>query len=134
MRTLARVARLRAHDHWSMAALREHQERLLRASIAHALARSPFYRELYAAAGVGRDSPVARLPVVRKELLMDRFDEVVAGRGLRLAELEAHLAGVSGDELYLGEYRVMSTGGTSGVRGVFPYSRREWATPPRSAR
>ena len=108
--------------------MREHQQRLLRASIAHALANSPFYRELYAAAGAGPRSPVERLPVVTKTLLMERFDDVVTDRRLRLSELEAHLAVVGGDELFLGEYRVLSTGGTSGVRGTFPYSRREWAT------
>ncbi len=128
MRTLALAARLRVHDRWTPTALRVHQERLLRSLIAHALARSPFYRELYAAAGAGAGSPVAQLPVVGKELLMERFDEVVTDRRLRLAELEAHLEGVGDDELYLGEYRVMSTGGTSGVRGTFPYSRHEWAT------
>lgn len=127
VRTLALAARLRAHDRWTPAALRVHQERLLRASIAHALASSPFYRELYTAAGVGPGSPVEQLPVVTKELLMEHFDHVATDRRLRLAELEAHLAVVGGDELYLGEYRVMSTGGTSGVRGTFPYSRREWA-------
>lgn len=125
MRTLTLVAQLRAHDRWSAARLRGHQERLLRATVAHAVARSPFYRELYAGAGPG--TPIEQLPVVRKQQLMERFDDVVTDRRLRLSELEAHLATVAGDELYLGEYRVLSTGGTSGVRGIFPYSRREWA-------
>ena len=128
VRTLALVARLRAHDRWSAAALREHQERLRRAAIAHALTSSPFYRELYIAAGAGPGSPAAQLPVVTKDLLMEHFDDVVTDRRLCLAGLEEHLVAVSGDALYLGEYRVMSTGGTSGVRGIFPYSRREWAT------
>ncbi len=54
------------------AALERHRMRRLRAMVAHAVARVPFYRDLYAAAGVRardlvRTADLARLPVLRRE-------------------------------------------------------------------
>ncbi|HSD79417.1 MAG TPA: hypothetical protein VLB47_02110 [Solirubrobacteraceae bacterium] len=125
--TLLRIAQLRRHDTWSRERLRRHQARMLAALLDHALARSPFYRRAYRAAGAGRDTPLAGLPPVDKTTIMANFDEVVTDPRLRLADLEAHLERVSGDELYLGTYRVIGTGGTSGVRGVLAYDRPAWA-------
>ena len=57
---------------------------------------------------------------------MENFDEVVTDPRLRLADLEAHLERLSGDELFLGRYRAMSTGGSTGRKGVFVADREEW--------
>src|SRR5450759_2355742 len=59
-------------------------------------------------------------------MLMERFDEWVTDRRLRRTEVEAHLERVRSDELYLGEYRCMPTGGTTGRKGIFVYDRDEW--------
>ncbi len=102
------------------------QRRRLVATARHAAAASPFYRELYAGIELAEDLDVRALPVVTKAMLMDRFEEWVTDSRLRLAEVEAHLERVRGDELYLGAYRCMPSGGTTGRKGVFVYDRDEW--------
>lgn len=122
-----RLAQLRRRDAWTRRRVEQHQAERLAALVRRATDQSPFYRARYRAAGVGPGSPLTALPTVDKPAIMGHFDEVVTDRRLRLGDLEAHLAQLGGDELYLGEYRVVATGGTSGVRGVFPYDRRAWA-------
>jgi len=64
--------------------------------------------------------------VLTKTELMERFDDAVTDRRLRLEELLAHLAEVEGDVLYLDEYRPMATSGSSGRKSVFVYDRAAW--------
>ena len=58
---------------------------------------------------------------------MEQFDAVVTDPRLRLAILEPFLGHADAGALCLGEYRVFSTSGTSGVPGLFVYSRAEFA-------
>jgi phenylacetate-coenzyme A ligase PaaK-like adenylate-forming protein len=116
-----------AHSRWSPDELKRHQRERLRALLAHALEKSPFYAELYRKSGVDADSPLEDLPVVDKKTLMANFDRVVTDPGLKLAELRAHLARLERDEYYRGEYRVFSSSGTTGHEGIFVYGREEWS-------
>jgi phenylacetate-coenzyme A ligase PaaK-like adenylate-forming protein len=59
---------------------------------------------------------------------MEHFDELVTDRRLRLDELLAHLGQIDGDALYLGEYRAMTTSGSSGLKAVFVYDRAGWTS------
>jgi phenylacetate-CoA ligase len=102
------------------------QRRRLLQTARHAAAASPIYRELYRGIELAEDLDVRALPVVTKAMLMERFDEWVTDRRLRRTEVEAHLERVRSDELYLGEYRCMPTGGTTGRKGIFVYDRDEW--------
>ncbi len=102
------------------------QRRCLVQTARHAAATSPFYRELYAGIELADDLDVRALPVVTKTMLMERFDEWVSDPRLRLSGVESHLERIRGDELYLGAYRCMPTGGTTGRKGVFVYNRHEW--------
>ena len=124
-----RLAReLIGHDRWTEAELAAHQRRQLEEVVRHAAASSPFYRERYAGLGLGPSGPVEldRLPIVDKATVMDRFDDLVTDRRLTLAAVEAHLDGLSRDELLLGRYRAMATGGSTGRKGVFLADRAEW--------
>jgi phenylacetate-coenzyme A ligase PaaK-like adenylate-forming protein len=61
-------------------------------------------------------------------MVMEHFDELVTDPALRLADVEAHLATLSGgDELFDGRYRVASTSGSTGRRGIFLWDPGEWA-------
>jgi len=102
------------------------QRRRLVATARHAAATSPLYRELYAGIELADDLDVRTLPVVTKAMLMERFDEWVTDPRLRCPEVEAHLERVRGDDLYLGSYRCMPTGGSTGRKGIFVYDRDEW--------
>jgi phenylacetate-coenzyme A ligase PaaK-like adenylate-forming protein len=114
------------HDQWDAAALHAHQGRRLAELVRHATARSAFYRRLYAGVDPGGELELRRLPATGKAAVMDHFDEVVTDPRLTLRMVEAHLDGLARDELLLGRYRAMSTGGSTGRKGVFVFDRAEW--------
>jgi phenylacetate-CoA ligase len=114
------------HDRWTTDQLAAHQQHRLEAVVRHAAASSPFYRERLAGLGPGDRVELHRLPVLDKATVMDRFDDLVTDRRLTLAAVEAHLDGLAGDELLLGRYRAMATGGSTGRKGVFVADRAEW--------
>jgi phenylacetate-CoA ligase len=97
---------------------RERLEQLAR----HAAQRSPFWRRRVPA---GRFE-LSDLPPTSKTDLMESFDELVTDPRLRLDDLLAHLDRIERDELYLDEYRVMTSSGSSGRKAVFVYDRAGW--------
>jgi phenylacetate-CoA ligase len=111
---LRAARRLAAHDRLDRAQLLAWQAGRVAELQAFARARSPFYRD--------RDPS----QTLDKATLMANYDDVLTDRRLSLAGLDAHIDALRGDELLDGEYRVMATGGTTGRRAVFPYSRAEW--------
>jgi phenylacetate-CoA ligase len=122
-----RLEVLLTHDAWSRDQLLVYQRARLRKILEHAVSSSPYYRDV-----LGRDAldPGVRLedlPTLPKATLMECFDDVVADRRLRLAELEAHAAGPDPGALFAREFHVFMTSGTSGRRGVFPQTRAEFA-------
>ena len=125
LKVLALRHRLRQRDRWSRRQLEEHQGRALRLLRQHAYAHSPFYGRFHRGLA---DRPLSELPVLTKEMVMERFDELVTDPTVRLADIEAHLATLSGgDELFNGRYRVASTSGSTGRRGLFLWNPGEWA-------
>jgi phenylacetate-coenzyme A ligase PaaK-like adenylate-forming protein len=123
---LAEARRLASHDQWSPAQLASYGHERLLALLDHARTHSPFYRDRLAGMRLGPDLELASLPPLDKATMLENFDELVTDRRLHLAELERHLAEAQGDPLHLGEYRIMATGGTTGRRGLFAYSRSDW--------
>ncbi|MGY1810780.1 hypothetical protein ACI8AF_25720 [Blastococcus sp. SYSU D00669] len=126
-----RLARLRAAlpGHvarlgWDAETLRAHQEQALRALLRAARAGSPFHAERLR--GVDPDrfglADLASLPPMTKTEMMADLDRVVTDRRVSRALLEDHLAATGGEarELLDGCV-VMSSGGSSGERGVFIY-------------
>jgi phenylacetate-coenzyme A ligase PaaK-like adenylate-forming protein len=57
---------------------------------------------------------------------MERFDDLVTDPRLRRDDLLEHLSRIDDDTLYLGEYRVMTSSGSSGRKAVFVYDRPGW--------
>jgi phenylacetate-coenzyme A ligase PaaK-like adenylate-forming protein len=111
---------------WSPPQLRAHQRERLTALLRHAAAASPYYaRILPRDTGLGT-ARLEQLPTLSKATLMERFDEIVTDPRLRRRALEAHLASprAAGP---LDGHRVLSTAGTSGLRGIVVYSRTEFA-------
>jgi phenylacetate-coenzyme A ligase PaaK-like adenylate-forming protein len=124
-RGLGIARKMAVRERWSRPQLEAFQRQQLRALIEHAVARSPLHRERL---GEAPEPDLQALPTMDKTLLMERWDEVVTDPALRLAEVEAHLAGLERDAYLGGGYRAMATGGTTGQRGVFVFDRREWST------
>jgi len=126
LKVLALRHRLRQRDHWTRRQLEEYQGRALRLLREHAYARSLFYGRFHKGF---TDRPLDELPVLTKQMVMEHFDELVTDPTIQLADVEAHLATLSGgDELFNGRYRVASTSGSTGKRGLFLWDPGEWAT------
>jgi phenylacetate-CoA ligase len=126
-RLLAMAGEQLARDRWSRDRLLAHQAERLRALIAHAVAASPYYRDLLGPDAAGGDVALSELPTLPKTTLMEHFDRIVTDPRLRRAELEAHLSGPAADRPYLGRYRLFTTAGTTGVRGLFVEDGDEFA-------
>jgi phenylacetate-CoA ligase len=117
-----------ARDRWARDRLLAYQGERLRALLRHAATASPYYREVLGPDAAADDVPLTELPTLPKPTLMDNFDRIVTDPRLRRAEIEAHLAGEGAGQPILGRYRVFSTAGTTGLRGLFVYDEDEFAT------
>jgi putative adenylate-forming enzyme len=128
MRAYGAWCEMKAREGWSREQLREYQSRQLALLVRHACERSPFYRELYK--GIDLEAPVRLqdLPIVSKKVLMENFDRVVTDPKVDLASLYSHIDSIREDVLYAGQYRVLTTAGTSGFKGVFLYDDLTWST------
>ena len=123
-RYLALRRRFRQRERLPRADLLALQQSQLDGLRRHALEHSPFYRRFHRGME-GR--PLAELPVLTKAALMDSFDEVVTDAGIHLRDVEAHLGDIDGDVRFRDRYRVVSTSGTTGLRGIFLSNPSEWA-------
>jgi phenylacetate-coenzyme A ligase PaaK-like adenylate-forming protein len=118
-------ARISSHDRRSRAEVLAYQGKRLDELRAYAIAKSPFYAEAHR--GLER-APLTELPTVTKATLMERFDDLVTDREVRLAEVERYLDTASATDRFRHRYRVAATGGTTGRRGVLLADPHEWTT------
>ena len=130
VRALRAASELESHDAWDADRLAAFQQQRLVAMVRHAADHSPFHRERFAGIELADDLDITALPTLDKALMLEHFDDLVTDPRLTLAGIEAHLADLEGrhggDDLLLGDYRAMASGGTTGRRGVFVYSRADW--------
>jgi phenylacetate-CoA ligase len=124
---LAASGKAKERERWPRERIRDYQQQQLGALVEHASTNSPFYRELYGGRIAARDVRLDSLPPVTKAQMMDRLDDFVTSRDLRRDALEQHLQEVgAADELFLGQYRVMASSGSSGRKGIYVYDRSAW--------
>ena len=91
--------------------------------------RSPWHRGRLGGLDIASlsEGDIVDLPVMTKTDLMDNFDAIVTDPRLSRQLCEDHLDQNPGDHL-LGEFQVVASGGSSGLRGVFAYGWEAWAT------
>ncbi|HTG00728.1 MAG TPA: AMP-binding protein [Nitrospirota bacterium] len=112
---------------WSPQELVKYQHERLSSLIRHAISHSPFYRELYKNVNVENSIKLEDLPVINKVMMMENFDTFVTDSRLKLKELLDHTEKMGKeDALFLDEYRVITTSGSSGFKGVFVWNKTEW--------
>jgi phenylacetate-coenzyme A ligase PaaK-like adenylate-forming protein len=126
VRALGRARQWGARERWSRDELEAYHRGRLGALVAHASTRSRFYERHYGGSLGAGEVELHRLPPVSKAAWMEAFDDVVIDRELRRAGVEAHLATVERDRLYLGEYRIMASSGTTGLHGVYVWNQSDW--------
>lgn len=115
------------HECWPRARLEELQQCRLARLLDWVSQRSPFYREFCRTHRLGPPFSLQDFPIMDKKTYMKHFDEIVTDPRLRLSQLQEHMAHVSGDEYYLGKYRVLTTAGSSGQKTVMVFNRKEWS-------
>jgi phenylacetate-CoA ligase len=118
---------MQQRERWPRERMQAYQRERLAQIVRHARAHSPFYRELYGGIAQEDEARLERLPVVNKTAMMSEFDRFVTDPRLHRDALEAHLETVAQDTLYLGEYRVMCSSGSTGRKGIYVFDRREWS-------
>ncbi len=117
---------LMRHERWTRKKLEDYQHQRLYSLLAHAARASPFYKEFYKHIRIDRATVLNDLPIIDKAIMMDHFDRLVTDPRLKLAKLQAHIRQLTDDAYYLGRYRVLTTSGSSGLKGVFVFSRQAW--------
>jgi len=122
---LSTLRQWRQRDRWTRQQLVAHQASALDLLRRHAYAHSPFYHQFHRGL---TDRPLEELPVLTKSMLMEHFDEISTDRTVRRNEVAEHLAGLSGDEQFLGRYWACATSGSTGQPGLFLFNRSEWGT------
>ena len=120
---LARRRRSAERDGWTRPQLDAHRLEQLQTLRRFAVERSPFYREFHS----GRtDGPIGELPVLSKQTLMDRWDDIVTDRSLRRDDVLRFVAQLTEPARLHGRYFVATTSGTTGLKGAFVYDEDEW--------
>ncbi|MBI3943220.1 MAG: phenylacetate--CoA ligase family protein [Chloroflexi bacterium] len=119
------LEQLRKHDRWTHSQLEVYQAESLQRLREHAYTYSPFYQRFHQGL---MDRPLRELPVLTKAMLMEHFDELVTDRAVRLEAVRAYMAHATGDQRFLGRYRVNATSGSTGHPGLFLFDRDEWTT------
>jgi len=110
---------------WPRERILAHQQESLRAILRHAASASPYFRDKIGPL-VASDAPLSAYPIMNKTILMAEFDRIVTDPRLTRALVEQHAGTRQAGHLLLDEYRVASTGGSSGQRGVFVYDQAAW--------
>src|SRR4051812_38777841 len=115
---------------WPLERLHGLRDQRLRALLRTAMARSPWHAKRLAGVDVDAvtGADLAAIPTMTKTDVMEHWDEIVTDRRLTLELAEAHLERVAseGPAYLLGEYQVVTTGGSSGRRGVFVWDFEGW--------
>src|SRR3954471_4289427 len=107
---------------WDRDRLLTHQRQRLHALLRSAVAGASFHRDRLAGTDLAAVEPgdLTGLPVMTKADLMAHFDEVVTDPRVTRARAEAALAGAVDEPATLpGPVLVLTSGGSSGPRGVF---------------
>jgi phenylacetate-coenzyme A ligase PaaK-like adenylate-forming protein len=115
---------------WPADRLAAHRSQRLREIVRHAVDRSPWHRDRLSGVDIDRldEAGLHALPPMTKADLMEHFDGIVADDRLSLGLVNDHLATVSTGSYLLDDYTGITSGGSTGERGVFVYDWVGWAT------
>lgn len=121
---LLALRRLRRHESWTRREIEQHQALALARLRAHAYTYSPFYQEFHADL---TDRPLDELPVLTKSMLHDRFNDIVTDPAVDRETIVPHIQSLRGDDLFLDQYIVNRSSGTTGNASCILFNRAEWA-------
>jgi phenylacetate-CoA ligase len=127
---LALAPQLNEQLDWPAYRLAAHRVQGLRRLVGHAIERSPWHRERLAGVDLERLDEISlrELPPMTKTDLMENFDRIVADDRLSLELVNDHLQTVGTGSYLFDRYTAVTSGGSSGERGVFVYDWAAWGT------
>ena len=111
-----------ARTGWSRAEIAAHQGDQLSALLAHAVEHSPFHARRLRGIDPAAVDPgdLSQLPVMTKAEMMGELDDVYTDRRLTRSAVDRALAAAGAEPAtLLGSYLALTSGGSSGQRGVF---------------
>jgi phenylacetate-coenzyme A ligase PaaK-like adenylate-forming protein len=125
---LSHARRLR----WSVSRLEAERQRALRALLSFATEHSPFHADRLAGIDLAEftEEQLPSLPVMTKRDMMAGFSEVVTDPRLTSDLVDHYLLAVDqgADDYLLDRYRVITSSGSSGLRGSYVYGWDDWTT------
>lgn len=124
LNVVSRLGKLRRHDRWTRSQLEAYQVKALGRLRVHAYAQSPFYQKFHKGL---TDSPLSKLPVLTKSIVMEQFDDLVTDRAIRLKAVKEYVADFQERARYLDRYWINATSGSTGQPGFFLFDDSEWA-------
>jgi phenylacetate-coenzyme A ligase PaaK-like adenylate-forming protein len=106
---------------WSRQRIERYQNRRLRSLLAYARERSPFHAQRLRVLDPSRASvaDLASLPMMTKQDAQEQWDTIVTAPDLDRAGAERILAEQQWFSYTTGDQQIFSSGGSSGVRGVY---------------
>lgn len=109
--------------HWDAGRLAAERERRLRALLAHAADRSPFWHERLIGVDPATftEADLPSLPVLSRDEMMAEFDRLVTVPGLTAERVNEHLQGLDRDRYLDAEYRAIRTSGATGTEALHVY-------------
>jgi phenylacetate-CoA ligase len=127
---LGLAPRLLERLEWPPDRLARHRVDRLREFVDHAIERSPWHRERLAGVDLSRldEGSLRELPPMTKADLMENFDRIVTDERLTLQIVNDHLRTMTTGSYLLDGYTAVTSGGSTGERGVFVYDWKGWAT------
>lgn len=116
---------------WSASRIRRHRDAKLRSLLAYARERSPFYAERLS--GIGdletvTAADLAAIPMLTKAQAQGQWDAIVTTPDLNREVAERVLAEQRWFSYTPGDHQVFSSGGSSGVRGVYVWDWQFFVT------
>ena len=124
IKVLQELAALKRNEKKSAPQLRRFQEQKLRAMLTYAYEHSRYYKSAFETAGLTAESvktaPLSTFPTLNKQILLERFDEVITLPDVTQEELRRFDAEETADRKpYKGKYHVVHSSGSTGTpKGV----------------
>jgi phenylacetate-CoA ligase len=91
---------------------------------------STFYRDLYSSHGIKpkdlKDIAPEDLPIIDKAMVMDNFDSLITDPSITRKSVEEFLSNDTNPRNRFRNNTVIHTSGSTGVPGIFLYSKEEW--------
>lgn len=116
------------HEKMSRGDLEALKRKKFRKLVTHAREHSPYYAQLMQVRGL--EAATCRpedFPELTKSILMENFDRLVTDPRIRKQAVADFLARSTDPlDLFLGEYHVNQTSGTTGDAGYFLFAKSEW--------